>query len=216
MMTSKEGALDLPMKALVYTGAGTCGKSVCVVINPATDRVTDVVIELMKPAGHQVMVPLKLIREVTEDGIEVDLTCDEIRKLPEFRRTDFYEVEVPAEFAGGPFVMWPYVVPEAHEVPVDTEMLPANELAIHRGAEVISTEGPVGKIDEFMIDPESEKVTHLVMREGHLWGQRDVVIPISAIARMDDDEVTVKLSRAEIEALPQIPVDREYHWRRGE
>lgn len=214
MVTSKKGAMDLPMKALVYTGAGTCGESVCVVINPATDQVTDVVIELTHPAGCQVMVPLQLIHEVTEDGIGLDLTCDELHQLPEFRRTDFYEVEVPAEFAGGPFVMWPYVVPEAHEIPVGTEMLPANELAIHRGAKVISTEGPVGRVDEFMIDPQSEKVTHLVMREGHLWGQRDVLIPVSAISQMDDDQVLVNLDKAEIEALPQIPVDREYHWRR--
>jgi len=216
MDDSKRKELDLPMKALVYTGAGTCGESVCVVLNPATDRVTDLVVELTKPSGCEVMVPLDHVIEVTEDSIRLDLPCDEIRKLPEFRRTDFYEVELPAEFVGGPFVMWPYVVPERHEMPMETEMVPANELAIHRGAEVIASDGPVGRIDEFMIDLKSERVTHLVMREGHLWGQRDVVIPVSAIKRMDDDEVELKLSKAEIEALPQIPIDRNYHWSRSE
>lgn len=214
MMASIEDEMDLPIGALVYTGAGTCGESVCVVINPATDRVTDVVVELTKPTGHEVLMPLEFIQEVTEDGIGVDLTCDELRELPPFRRTDFFEVELPAETAGGPFVMWPYVVPEPHEMPIETEMVPANELAIHRGAEVVSEHSPVGKVDEFLIDPESEQVTHLVMREGHLWGQRDVLIPVSAIARMDDDEVILKLGKEEIEALPQIPVHRDYHWRR--
>ena len=32
-------------------------------------------------------------------------------------------------------------------------------------------------VDELLVDPENEHITHLVMREGHLWGQKDVVYP---------------------------------------
>jgi sporulation protein YlmC with PRC-barrel domain len=214
MMTSSKDELDLPIKARVYAGGESCGETVCVVVNPASERVTDVVVELSGGHARQVLVPLHNIRAVKGNQIELDLDCEDVRRLPVFKRTDFFEVEVPVGFAGGPFVMWPYVVPELRRVPIDTEMVPPDELAIHRGAEVISNQGPVGKVDEFLIDPESEQITHLVMHEGHLWGQRDVLIPVASIKRMDDDEVHVKLDKAEIEALPQIPVHRDDHWSR--
>ena len=32
-------------------------------------------------------------------------------------------------------------------------------------------------MDEFLADPASRQITHLVLREGHLWSQKDVVVP---------------------------------------
>jgi hypothetical protein len=46
------------------------------------------------------------------------------------------------------------------------------------------------------------------MREGHLWGQRDVTIPISKIDRMEENTVYLKLDKESVEALPTIPVRR--------
>jgi hypothetical protein len=66
----------------------------------------------------------------------------------------------------------------------------------------------VGRVDEFLIDPENDHITHLVMREGHLWGQKDVTIPISEIDRIEGDSVYLKLSKDEVEALPAIPMHR--------
>jgi uncharacterized protein YrrD len=207
--------MDLPMKAKVYAGDEACGESVCIVLNPTSKRVTDLVVRLFDAHDKQVLVALNHIQEVSEDEIRLDLKLEQVRKLTSFQNTDFFEVEEPVEINVGPYVMWPYVVPETHWIPVETEMIPFNELAIHRGSSVISTQGPVGKVDEFLIDPTSEKVTHLVLREGHLWGQRDVLIPISAISHMDEDEVKLQLDKEQIEALPQIPIHRDYHWSRA-
>jgi sporulation protein YlmC with PRC-barrel domain len=63
----------------------------------------------------------------------------------------------------------------------------------------------VGRVDEFLVDPENEHITHLVMREGHLWEQKEVTIPVSAIARVEEDAVYLKLDKASIEALPAVP-----------
>jgi len=207
--------MDLPMKAKVYAGDEACGESVCIVLNPATKRVTDLVVRLYDAHDKQVLVTLNHIQEVTEDEIRLDLKLEQVRKLTSFQSTDFFEVkEEPVEVNVGPYVMWPYVVPESHWIPVETEMIPANELAIRRGETVISTQGPVGKVDEFLIDPASEKITHLVLREGHLWGKRDVLIPLSAISHMYEDEVKLKLDKEQIGTLPQIPIHRDYHWAR--
>jgi hypothetical protein len=66
----------------------------------------------------------------------------------------------------------------------------------------------VGRVDEFLVNPENEHITHLVMREGHLWGQKDVTVPVSAIDHFDEDTVYLKLNKQEIEALPTIAVRR--------
>jgi sporulation protein YlmC with PRC-barrel domain len=63
-------------------------------------------------------------------------------------------------------------------------------------------------VDEFLVDPGSGQITHLALREGHLWGRRDVTIPVSAIDRIEDDIVYLKLDKAAIAALPAIPVRR--------
>jgi hypothetical protein len=47
-----------------------------------------------------------------------------------------------------------------------------------------------------------------VLREGHLWGQKDVTIPVSQIERIEEDAVHLKLDKRSIEALPAIPVRR--------
>jgi hypothetical protein len=43
------------------------------------------------------------------------------------------------------------------------------------------------------------------MREGHLWGQKEITIPVSAIARVEEDTVYLKLDKAGVEALPAVP-----------
>jgi sporulation protein YlmC with PRC-barrel domain len=83
---------------------------------------------------------------------------------------------------------------------------PAGELAIRRGARVEAVDGHAGRVDEFLINPENDHITHLVMREGHLWGQKDVTIPMSQIDRFADNTVYLKLNKQEIEELLTIPV----------
>ena len=78
---------------------------------------------------------------------------------------------------------------------------------MRQGARLEASDGHVGQLDEFLVDPVTEHATHLVMRAGHLWGQRDVTIPVSEIARLGENTVYLKLSKDEIEALPSKPID---------
>jgi hypothetical protein len=71
-----------------------------------------------------------------------------------------------------------------------------------------ATNGKVGRVDEFIIEPTSGFITHVVMREGHLWDQREVAIPISAIDRIEENTVFLILDRSEVKALPAVPVKR--------
>ena len=66
------------------------------------------------------------------------------------------------------------------------------------------------KVDEFLVDLADGHITHLVLREGHLWGQKDVTIPVSEIQRIEKDTVYLRLDKHDVEKLPGIPVKRWY------
>jgi hypothetical protein len=46
------------------------------------------------------------------------------------------------------------------------------------------------------------------MREGHLWGKKEVTIPVSAVDFADADTVYLKLDKKDVKALPAVSVKR--------
>ena len=93
---------------------------------------------------------------------------------------------------------------------MEQRQIPPGEMAVRRGTHVEATDGYVGRVDEFVVNPENGYISHLVMREGHLWGQKDVIIPLSAIGDTRDDTVFLKLDKHQIESLPTFPVHRRW------
>jgi hypothetical protein len=92
---------------------------------------------------------------------------------------------------------------------VEHERIPVGDLAVRRGARVEATDGSAGHIDGFLVDETSEHITHLVLSEGHLWGHKDVTVPVSSIDRIEEDVVYLKLDREGIAHLPMIPAQYE-------
>ena len=82
------------------------------------------------------------------------------------------------------------------------EQLPEGEFSIHRSASVEATDGRVGHVQEFIVDSHTGRVTHLVLHEGHLWGKKDVTIPLDQIERIEEDRIYLKLDKAAVERLP--------------
>ena len=129
--------------------------------------------------------------------------------LDAFNQTDFVKRDV-SHYATDPqlTLLWPYRVP-SEQVVVDTRrQIPPGQLAVRRGARVRAADGRVGQVDEFMVDPDSGHITHLVLREGLPWDKRHVDIPISAIDRIEENVVHLSLTKKEIEALPFIQLRR--------
>ena len=93
---------------------------------------------------------------------------------------------------------------------LEHELVPEGEEAIDRGARVVASDGPIGHVDEFLIDPVSQHITHLILREGHFWGQKEVTIPVNQIERIEEDTVYLKLSKEEIERLPKKPMPKKH------
>jgi hypothetical protein len=57
-----------------------------------------------------------------------------------------------------------------------------------------------------VLDPQSGEITHMMMREGHLWGKQDVAIPVTSIDILDAKTVYLKLDKAAVKGLPAVKV----------
>jgi sporulation protein YlmC with PRC-barrel domain len=203
--------MEIPVNAEVHCADGLCGHSTHIVLKPRTDEVTHIVVKEKHFPHTERLVPMGMVTETTTSVIRLSCTADELARMQPFLQTDYVQVEIP-HYVGGPYMMEPYYFPETEQLAVEHESIPSSELAVRRGARVEATDGHVGKVDEFLVDPKSEYITHLVLREGHLWGQKDVTIPVSEIDRIEEGTVYLKLDRKHVEALPTIPVRRRYSY----
>jgi sporulation protein YlmC with PRC-barrel domain len=196
--------MDIPINVEVICCDGHCGHSTHVILNPKTEQVTHVVVQEYTFSDDQRLIPVDQIVESTPQEIHLSCCKDDLARMEPFTKAEF----IPA---ASPHGFWYTVTTEPSVFILEHELVPEGEEAIDRGAQVVATDGPIGHVDEFIIDPTSQLITHLVLREGHLWGQKEVTIPVAQIKRIEDDTVYLKLSKNEIEVLPKTPMPRKHH-----
>jgi sporulation protein YlmC with PRC-barrel domain len=98
--------------------------------------------------------------------------------------------------------------PRPLDVALPYDRIPKGTIEIRRASSVTSADGhELGQVDGFIVDGDDE-ITHLVLEHGHLWGRREVTIPIGAVAGGGTDAVTLRLTKNEVGALPAVPVQR--------
>jgi len=207
--------IDIPLNAKVECVDGSYGESTCVIINPIKKNVTHVVVQgkgLHSPKEH--LVSIDQVVETTSATIRLDCTRDELAAMQPFVKTHYIKSKAPV-YPGYYYdvYMRPYVtnaVMRPSYIPVEEECIPPGELAVRRGARVEATDDRVGRVGEFLVDPKSGHITHMVLKEGHLWGKKEINVPISAIENAYEDRVELKLDKQAIEALPAIAVKRHY------
>jgi hypothetical protein len=102
-------------------------------------------------------------------------------------------------------LLWPYLAEDEWNIPVEHEQVPAGEFALVKGAHVVARDGMVGRVDEFLTDP-AGKITHLIMRKGHLWGQKDVTIAVADIDRIESNNIYLKLDKHAVGTLPAMAI----------
>jgi sporulation protein YlmC with PRC-barrel domain len=212
----KDRNIEIPVEAQVICTDGNCGRSIGLLINPVFELVTHVVVKEEIPPEREYIVPVDLIFQTTSEMIQLTCSKAEFERLESFTKTEYIEEKMPIYYSGysetyglGTHFLWPYVSPERNvSVPVEHPQIPPGELIIRRGAKVEANDGPIGQIDEFMINPDNGHITHLVMREGHHWGKKDVIIPLSAIKEAHKDKVILKIDKHAVGSLPAYKIHR--------
>lgn len=197
--------MDIPVNVDVFCTDQRGGIATYVVLNPTTDQVTHLVVKDKKFPHTERLVPISLVQETTPHQVLLRCTWHDLLQQEPFIETEYYQSQVP--YFVGPLTLGGFAIRNTEMTPVEHERTPSGEVAVHRGAHVDATDGRVGKIDEFLINQENGHITHLVLREGHIWGQKDVKIPVSQIDHIEEESVHLKLDKRSVAALPAEPVN---------
>ena len=197
------------------------GELVDVIVDPISRRVTHVVVA---PHHHRERARLVSIERVrpADDGLALDHTIAEVEALESLRETAY--VRTGEQIAADPD--WDVGTEDVLAVPLYQELdgmgtaidpdphvlltydrIPKSEVEIRRSSAVISTDGHhLGHVEGFLIG--SGDAADIVLERGHLWGRREVVIPASSVERVQNDSITLSLSKEQVAALDVRHVHR--------
>jgi hypothetical protein len=219
---TKERRMRLELGTAVRCTDDLFGELADVVIDPITKTVTHLVVEPRAGDGVSRLVPIELVG-TTEDTAEIKLRCaaSEARSLPHVQNVAFLRLgEFPADDPN-----WDVGIEDVLALPyyegsevvgyggglddttVTYDRVPKGEVEIRRSSTVIAAdEHSLGQVDGFVVD--DGHITHFVLERGHLWGKREITIPIGAVARVESDAISLSLSKADVDHLPAVLVHR--------
>ena len=193
---------------------GPCGQVRSVVVDPVVRDVTHVVVETKHRKGLGRLVPLDLLDAA---GDQVTLNCDlaafddlELAEKIQFMpRSVGYATYKPQETLTLPYYGLGLAAVTAADNPaliVTHDALPLGEVGVHRGDRVHATDGEIGTVKGLVIERRSHHVTHVLLQEGHLWGRRDVAIPISAVTTFEGG-IQLDIPQSAVRSLPLVVVE---------
>ena len=91
------------------------------------------------------------------------------------------------------------------EVTIDS--VPSGVADIRRELTVCATDGEIGQVQGLVVESGGHHVTHMLLREGHLWGRKEVAIPIGAVTKIGTLLIHLSLTRHQVKDLPPVDFD---------
>ena len=190
---------------------GVCGKVSRVVVDPIARALTHLAVEPRRGHGPARLVPVGLV-EATTGEVRLRCTRAEFEALDPAEETQFVPgtIDYPA-YGPEQVVFWPYYAKGGSAGGrgdlVTRDAVPLGEVEVRRGEHVHATDGNIGRVQGLVIDPDSRHVTHVLLQQGHLWGAREVAIPIGAVTRVDDEGIQLDITKEQVRDLPPADID---------
>jgi sporulation protein YlmC with PRC-barrel domain len=177
---------------------GHCGEVRRLIIDPATNTVTHLVIQ----PGHRQeagrLVPVHLV-ETTDGEIRLRCTRADFGKLDHATERDLVGGPESPQIAGHGSV----TAGAVRQATVFEDVVPVGEEEVGPGDRVHAVDGEIGRVQGFLVSPDDNRVTHVLLQEGHLWGRKKVAIPISAVTGIDAG-IRVNLTKKQVGELPTV------------
>ena len=205
---------------------GVYGELADIVIDPLEKRVAHLVVRPDRAKADARLVPIQLAKGRDDEQREIELGCtlDEAEEFESVHKAAYlrlgdnptedpdWDVGVEDVFAmpyyAGGLDEDAYGAQFDSRAPIYYDRVPKGEVEVRRSSVVFSADDHLlGEVDGFDVDA-YQHITHFVHERGHLWGRREVTIPIGAVARVESDAVRVALSKDEVGALPAVRVGR--------
>jgi len=151
---------------------GHCGEVRRLIIDPATETVTHLVIQ----PGHRQeagrLVPVHLV-ESTDGEIRLRCTRADFDKLGHAVERDLVAGPEYPQTAGRQSM----TAAALRQATVLEDVIPVGEKEVGPGDRVHAVNGEIGRVQGFLVSPGDDRVTHVLLQEGHLWGRKKVAIP---------------------------------------
>jgi hypothetical protein len=207
---------------------GDCGLIKSVVIRPADDAVTHLVVEPAHRVGLGKLVPLRLVdttlAPAANGGVRLRCSVAEYGQLEAAEATFLFpgDEDYPT-YRKEPVVSWPYYAPPgvmgipampgddpgadpreiSQIITVDTvpDRLPGAD-EVSRGEHVHATDGDIGHVQGIVVDPGTGRVASVLLRERHLLSHRTVLIPRSAVAEVGAGGFHLSITKRQVQDLP--------------
>jgi hypothetical protein len=197
---------------------GPCGEVRRIIIDPATGTVTHLVIQPghRRDAGR--LVPVQLV-DAADGGIRLRCTRAEFDELDRAEERELaedtgfvssgglvgddlaYGVSGDAYAPAGGGVLDIGPLPQHRRSTIVEDVVPLGEDQVSPGDRVHAADGEIGRVRGFLVNPGDDRVTHVLLREGHLWGHKDIAIPVSAVTGFDAG-VRLNITKEQVEKLP--------------
>ena len=199
-------SVDIGVNSEVHCLDGASGRCDAITINPVSRTISAIVVKYER---EKFIVPVRYVAITTPDLIVLNCTRIELKSMSRYYQESYLNVTIPDFFFDGDYYVDPYVEKYGEAMILQKlESVPPGEVAIKRGNEVIATDGRVGTVDEFAVEKESGNITHIILREGHLWQKQDISVPIKDVERVSDNSVYLKIDKESIGSLPSVRVER--------
>jgi sporulation protein YlmC with PRC-barrel domain len=205
---------ELTIGARASCSDGFCGEVSRMILDPAANTVTHLVIEPKHRGEPGRLVSLDLV-DTTAGEIRLRCTRAEFGQLDLAEEVDV--VEGPGYDAGyGPGAVPEYGIGSmgvggsgmgfgagvGHRVrTVTQDVVPLGETEVGRGEHVHALDGEIGQVQGFLVSPTDHAVSHVLLQEGHLWGRKEVAIPVSAVIGVDDG-IRLNITKEQVGDLP--------------
>jgi len=182
---------------------GSCGEVIGVIADPVARTITHLVIQPRHRPERGRLVPLELV-DTPAGAIRLRCTLAEFDELEPAEEVDL----VPGAEYGGvvPGPVSGMIMGESPGFPAPfavQDVVPLGETDVRHGDPVHAVDGEIGQVQGFVVDPGDHRVTHVLLREGHLWGRKEVSIPISAVTGFDGG-IRLNLTKKQVEDLPPV------------
>jgi hypothetical protein len=195
---------------------GSCGEVRRLIIDPATDTVTHLVIQPGHRREASRLVPVRLV-DAAAGEIRLRCTLAQFGQLEPAEEVDLIEgplvgsgdiasdglaygssaaAYAPLGGAGANMGLTP-----GHRRTMINDVVPVGEAQVRPGDRVHAVDGEIGRVQGFLVNPGDGRVTHVLLQEGHLWGRKEVAIPLSAVTEVDP-EIRLNLTKQQVEDLP--------------
>jgi sporulation protein YlmC with PRC-barrel domain len=211
--------MRLDLECPVHCADDAFGELADLVIDPRTLSVTHLVVQPRERHDLARLVPIGRAQfdVAGGDGIWLKSTVGELNELEPLHESKFVRLdERPVD------PCWEVGIQEISQMPMSGsfgvnalgagmepvdfdnhgtlsyDRIPKGSVEIRRTSDVTSSDGHhIGHVVGLVID-EMEQIAQLVLEHGHLWGKREITIPIGSIDRIESDEVVLALSSHEV------------------